>query len=52
MGTTCTKIHTIDLNNNGVSDFQEIVDALTEQVMAQIMPRLKIEETEEETGGT
>ena len=52
MGTTCTKIHTIDLNNNGVSDFQEIVDALTEQVMAQIILRLKIEEPEEETGDT
>ena len=52
MGTTCTKIHTIDLNNNGVSDFQEIVDALTEQVMAQCMLRLRLKEIEEETGDT
>lgn len=51
MGTTCTKIHTIDLNNNGVSDFQEIVDAVTEQVLTQVMLHIKPEEPEE-TGDT
>ena len=47
MGTACTKMHTVDLNNNGVSDFQEIVDAVTERVLAQILLQLKPEDTGE-----
>lgn len=41
MGINCTKLRTIDLNNNGKSDIDELIVAAVELAVERVFDRLK-----------
>lgn len=52
MGTMCSKLHTVDLNGNGVSDIDEIVNVCVERVLTEILAVIKPETVDTSTGET
>lgn len=51
MGTMCSKLHTVDLNQNGISDIDEIINVCVERVLTEVLNVIK-PETDVETGET
>jgi hypothetical protein len=52
MGALCTKIHTVDLNQNGVSDMEEIIDACVQRVLAEVLVVIRPTADADETTST
>lgn len=48
----CTKIHTVDLNQNGVPDLEEIIDACVQRVLAEVLLVIKPDVADSTTGET
>ena len=51
MGSMCTTLHTVDLNRNGVSDIEEIINVCVERVLNEVLLVIK-PENDEVTGET
>ena len=50
MGGICTRIVSIDSNNNGQSDIEEIITRVAEVVVERILARVESPQRDSETG--
>jgi hypothetical protein len=51
MGTMCSKLHTVDLNQNGISDIDEIINVCVGRVLTEVLNVIK-PDTDVDTGTT